>query len=190
MANTRTTRLENLVAALALGLHDDGTHAVEAATGLTGSGPAALLALDEFLDRANVAHIADVLGLTHSGAVRLVALLEAEGLAERWVGEDRRTVEVALTAEGRRRAARARVARSDVVGRVLDGVDASDAAVLERLMGDLVAAGVRARMHERADGGEGGAWWCRACDFGACGRPQGRCPAQTAAAAAREGESF
>ena len=29
MANTTTTRLENLVAALALGLHDDGTHAME-----------------------------------------------------------------------------------------------------------------------------------------------------------------
>ena len=74
MANPTPTRLENLLASLALGLHDDAARALEAATGLTGSGPTALLALDEFVGGANVGRLADVLGLTHSGAVRLVAL--------------------------------------------------------------------------------------------------------------------
>src|SRR5215218_1432718 len=103
MANPPPTRLENLLAAFALGLHDDTTRALENATELSGSGPAALLALDEFLDGANVGRLADVLGLTHSGAVRLVALLEGQGMVERWVGEDRRSVEVRLTNAGRRR---------------------------------------------------------------------------------------
>jgi MarR family transcriptional repressor of emrRAB len=183
MANLAPTRLENLLAALALGLHDDSTRALEEAAQLTGSGPTALLALDEFLGGANVRRLADVLGLTHSGAVRLVALLENEGLVERWAGEDRRNVEVRLTGAGRRRAARARAARDEVVRRVLAGVDVADVAVLERIMGDLVGAGVQERMRGRAEG-RARAWWCRTCDFGACGRPDGRCPAQTTAAAA------
>jgi DNA-binding MarR family transcriptional regulator len=183
MTNPPSTRLENLLGALALGLHDDGTRAIEAATGLTGSGPVALLALAEFLDGVKVARIADVLGLTHSGAVRLVAQLESEGLVERRVGGDRRTVDVRLTAAGRRRAARARVARDDVVRRTVADLDAADAADFERLLAALVRAGVRTRMDARADG-RTGAWWCRACDFEACGRPDDRCPAQAAAAAA------
>ena len=106
MANPAPTRLANLLAALPLGLHDDMTRALETATQLSGSGPTGLLALDEFLGGANVGRLADVLGLTHSGAVRLVALLEQEGLAERWAGDDRRYVEVRLTSMGRRRASR------------------------------------------------------------------------------------
>src|SRR4051794_31412787 len=181
MANPAPSRLENLLAALALGVHDDTTRALETATALSGSGPAALLALDEFLGGANVGRLADVLGLTHSGAVRLVALLEGQGLVERWAGEDRRSVEVRLTAAGRRRAAHARASRNDVVRRVVVGLDDADAAVLERVVTDLVAAAVEERMRERA-AGRAGAWWCRTCDFGACGRPDGRCPAQMTAA--------
>jgi len=182
MANPAPTRLENLLAALALGLHDDTTRALETATQLSGRGPISLLALDEFLGGANIGCLADVLGLTHSGAVRLVALLEQEGLAERWAGDDRRNIEVRLTSAGRRRATRARAARDGVVRRTLAGVDPADAANLERLVSDLVDAGVRARMRDRA-AGRADAWWCRTCDFGACGRPDGRCPAQLAAAA-------
>ena len=57
----------------------------------------ALLALEEFLGDAHVGRLADVLGLTHSGAVRLVGQLERDGLAERRTGADRRRVEVRLT---------------------------------------------------------------------------------------------
>ena len=39
----------------------------------------ALLALEEFLGDAHVGRLADVLGLTHSGAVRLVTQLERDG---------------------------------------------------------------------------------------------------------------
>ena len=111
-----------------------------------------MLALDEFLGGANIGRVAEVLGLTHSGAVRLVALLEQEGLAERWAGDDRRNVEVRLTDAGRRRAAHARAARDDAVRRTLAGVDPGDAANLERLVSDLVDAGVRARIRDRASG--------------------------------------
>ena len=46
---------------------------------MSGSATAALLALEEFLGDAHVGRLADVLGLTHSGAVRLVTQLETRG---------------------------------------------------------------------------------------------------------------
>jgi DNA-binding MarR family transcriptional regulator len=179
MADT-SPRLENLLASLTLGLHDDTTASLEEATGLTGSGPAAVLALDEFLGGANVRRLADVLGLTHSGAVRLVAQLDRAGLAERRTGPDRRTIEVRLTAAGRRRARRARAARATVLRHALTDLDADEAASLEHLLERVVAARVRARIERRAEG-HAGPWWCRTCDFSACGRPAGHCPAQIAA---------
>jgi DNA-binding MarR family transcriptional regulator len=180
MPNPPPTRLENLLGAVALGIHDDVTRALEGATGLSGSGPTALLALDEFLGGANVGRLADALGLTHSGAVRLVAQLEDDGLATRDTGRDRRNVEVRLTAEGRRRASRARAARHSMVRRIVAGLSPTEASRLEVLVSGLVVAGVQDRMRVRA-AGRGEAWWCRMCDFTACGRADGRCPAQTTA---------
>ena len=48
------------------------------------------------------------------------------------------------------------------------------------LLGKLVEARVASRI-ERRRSGESGPWWCRTCDFAACGRPEGRCPAQLTA---------
>lgn len=180
-------RLENLLASLSLNLADETTAALERASGLSGTATAALLALEEFLGAAHVGMLADVFGLTHSGAVRLVTQLESAGLAERQPGADRRRVEVRLTAAGRRRAAAARAARDEVVRETTRGLDRSEAAALEELLARLVAVRVAVRIERRGAGDpadQWGAWWCRTCDFAACGRPEGRCPAQVAAAAA------
>jgi len=176
-------RLENLLASLSLNLAEESTTALERASGLTGSATAALLALEEILDDAHVGRLAQVLGLTHSGAVRLVTQLESAGLAQRRPGADRRRVEVRLTAAGRRRATAARAARDDVVRETTRDLDGAEAAALEELLTKLIQTRVTARV-ERRRAGETGAWWCRTCDFAACGRPEGRCPAQAAAAAA------
>lgn len=175
-------RLENLLASLSLNLAEEGQAAMERASGLTGSGTAALLALDEFLGDAHVGRLADVLGLTHSGAVRLVALLEREGLVVRRAGDDRRRVEVRLTARGRHRAQAVRAARDEVVHQATTGLTDDEAATLESLLDTVVRTRVAARV-ERRRAGESGAWWCRTCDFTACGRPEGRCPAQVTAMA-------
>jgi DNA-binding MarR family transcriptional regulator len=177
-------RLENLLASLSLNLADEAQRAMERTTRLTGSGTAALLALGEFLGGAHVGALADVLGLTHSGAVRMVALLEKEGLVERRPGEDRRQVEVRLTSRGRAVAGRAREARSDVLTQGLADLEADEAAQLEALLDRIVRSRVRARMERRRTGEQAGAWWCRTCDLAACGRPEGRCPAQLAAVGA------
>jgi DNA-binding MarR family transcriptional regulator len=181
MAAPVNPRLENLLASLSLNLAEEATTALERASGLAGSAAVALLALEEFLGDAHVGRLAQVLGLTHSGAVRLVTQLEAAGLAERRPGDDRRRVEVRLTARGLRLAAVSRAARDAVVRETTRGLDGDEAAALEGLVEKLVEARVAARL-ERRRHGESGAWWCRTCDFAACGRPAGRCPTQVTAA--------
>jgi DNA-binding MarR family transcriptional regulator len=177
-------RLENLLASLSLNLAEEGQAAMERASGLTGSGTAALLALDEFLGDAHVGRLAEVLGLTHSGAVRLVTLLERDELAVRRAGADRRRVEVRLTRTGRERARAARAARDAVVHQAVTGLDPEQAAELETLLDRVVQTRVEQRVEQRVErrqAGEGAAWWCRTCDFAACGRTEGRCPAQVTA---------
>jgi MarR family transcriptional repressor of emrRAB len=176
-------RLHNLLAALALNLGEETNAVLERASGLAGSAAIALLALEEFLDDAHVGRLADVLGLTHSGAVRLVTQLEREGLAQRRTGEDRRRVEVRLTARGRQRAKEARAARAQVLHQATSRLSAAEADSLEELLDKLVTERVESRV-ERRRAGESDAWWCRTCDFTACGRPEGRCPAQVTAARA------
>jgi DNA-binding MarR family transcriptional regulator len=173
-------RLDNLLAALTLNLGEESAAALEGATGVAGSAAAALLALDEFLGDAHVGRLAEVLGLTHSGAVRVVTQLEGAGLATRRAGVDRRRVEVRLTVRGRRRARAARAARARLLQQATSGLTDIEAAALEGLLDKLVAARVEERM-ERRRAGDSGPWWCRTCDLAACGRPEGRCPAQTAA---------
>ena len=181
MALKTHPRLENLLASLSLNLAEEAGAALDGASGLTGSATAALLALAEFMDDSHVGRLADALGLTHSGAVRLVGQLEAKGLAVRCHGTDRRRVQVRLTAHGRRRARAARAARDAVMRAATRGLDEDEAATLERLLAKLIEARVTARVAARMTGASM-AWWCRTCDFSACGRPEGRCPAQTTAA--------
>lgn len=181
MAPATHPRLENLLASLSLNLAEEAVAALERVSGLTGSATAALLALDEFLDESHIGRLADALGLTHSGAVRLVSQLEADGLVVRRVGADRRRVEVRLTARGRGRARAARAARDAILRDATSGLDDDEAATLEELLAKLVEARVTARLADRR-AGKSPAWWCRTCDFAACGRPEGRCPAHATAA--------
>lgn len=178
---SRKPRLENLLASLSLNLTVESTTALEDVSGLSGSAAVALLALDEFLGDAHVGRLAEVLGVTHSGAVRLVSQLEAKGLAKRRSGDDRRRVEVRLTPAGRRRAAAARTARDAVIRQSITRLDTNEAATLETLLTTMVATRVAARMDQRHRGVPVGAWWCRTCDFTACGRAQSNCPAQATA---------
>jgi DNA-binding MarR family transcriptional regulator len=177
-----TARLSNLLAALTLNLAEESAAAMETAAGVKGAAGPALLALDEFLGNAHVGRLADALALTHSGAVRLADQLEQEGLVRRRRGVDRRRVEIALTPVGRRRAARARRARDRVIEDTIADLDAGQVASLEALVDQLVRTRVATRIERRRAGGTS-PWWCRTCDFSACGRDTGRCPARATATA-------
>lgn len=161
---------ENVVGALALALADRLREATEEAAGLRGALPAAVVALHEFAGGRPIEVLAGALRVTHSRGVRVVDRLEEAGLARRVAApDDRRAVQVVLTARGRRLAARIGQARAAVLADALDGVDA------ERF-GALAGRALANLAHTRQDARQ----ICRLCDVHACGHHDGRCPVTNA----------
>ncbi|HUA49453.1 MAG TPA: MarR family transcriptional regulator [Solirubrobacteraceae bacterium] len=178
-ADPTSDRLTNLVGAWSLGVADLVTSAAAAAAGRGGQAPAALVALHEFADGSTIDHLRRVLGISHSAAVRLIDGLDADGLVRRAVNaDDRRSVALTLTPRGRRTAQRVLNARHEAVHSTLEGLSEQEQRSLIRLAEVLSAQLVDLKLDERAQrGAPVSGWLCRLCDFDACGRPEGRCPA-------------
>ena len=100
--STAGGQAENLLGALGLAMSDRMGDAIVARAGHASSDAIALSALQDFLDAPTVDRLAEVLGLTSSGTVRLVDRLERAGLVTRRMGTDGRSTHVTLTAAGRR----------------------------------------------------------------------------------------
>ena len=151
-----------------------GTHALvvadrmREAAGMELSSAAVLTALETFAGGASIDALRRVLGLSHSGGVRIVKRLEAEGLVAREPDPaDRRAVRLHLTGDGRREARRLLAARQAALTPLLAGLGERESAALERLLERLLA---------RATGsGEDANRICRLCDPEICGHPD-RCP--------------
>jgi DNA-binding MarR family transcriptional regulator len=165
----------NLLGALSLAVSDRMGQAVTARVGSV-SDAAALSALHHFLTAPTIDLLAQALGLTSSGTVRLVDRLEAEGLVRRGaVGRgatssgDARATTVALTSTGRRRARQITEARRDLLSGALGVLDEGERRRFGELAGRILAGMVRPPGATR--------WTCRLCDTTACGRPRGECPA-------------
>jgi MarR family transcriptional repressor of emrRAB len=182
--NPTDRRLANLVAALSLAMSDQVADAAARASGLTNAAPAALVALHEAGRGRSIDYLSQLVGLTHSGAVRLVDRLVADGYVMRGDGKDARSIGLSLTRRGADAARRIRVARHDSVARSLATLDDEDRATLTRLCEVLLAnvTEVKLRRRDAGDKPTGGAL-CRLCDFESCGRPTGHCPTAKAAAA-------
>ena len=166
--------LANVLGALALVVTDElGRSVTEDVGSVTDA--AALSALAQFLDGATVDRVHQTLGLTPSGAVRLVDRLEGAGLVTRAPGPDRRSRAVLLTDAGRERAGAVGEARSAYLAGLVGALEPAEVEVLRGLLAKVMAAVVGAK--------NGGAWTCRLCDLTACRRAQGECPAQNAAQA-------
>jgi DNA-binding MarR family transcriptional regulator len=163
----------NLLGALALTFSDRLDGAVTAAARLSASDAAALSALHQFLEAPRVDLLAQVLGLSSSGAVRLLDRLEAAGLARRLPGTDGRVTAVELTAPGRRRAEAVTHGRSELAETALDALTPAERRQFGELAGKILASLVRPPSATR--------WTCRLCDLEACGRPLGHCPVYEAA---------
>jgi MarR family transcriptional regulator, negative regulator of the multidrug operon emrRAB len=159
---------------MALTLSDRIREATEAATGMAGGLPAALVSLREWADGSSVDVLAEAMRVSHSRAVRVVDRLEAAGLARRESDpSDGRRALVRLEPAGRELAERALEARSRVLLLAVAGLDAADLRDLERLVGavlDVTTVDVRAAMGT-----------CRLCDARACGHDEGACPVTRAA---------
>jgi DNA-binding MarR family transcriptional regulator len=143
-----------------------------------------LSALHHILDRPTVDAIGRVLGLSPSGAVRLVDRLAAAGYVTRGPGPDGRSRSVALTRKGQRAAVKVSAARANVLSTALSGLSTVEREQMHALLGRVLGALVTEKVGTAP--GEGG-WTCRLCDTGACGRPNGACPAANAAERAIRG---
>jgi MarR family transcriptional repressor of emrRAB len=176
-------RLANLLGAVATGVMDQVGAACAEATQLSGAGSDALIVMLDFSPRGSVHTLSQAVGLTHSGAVRLVDRLAEAGWVTRRPGDDARSVKIALTRRGRTVAERLRARRNEELVKALDGLTLRQRNDLLHACELVVANLTRQRLAQRAAGAPpaGGAL-CRMCDFAACGRPSGRCPATREAA--------
>jgi MarR family transcriptional regulator, negative regulator of the multidrug operon emrRAB len=164
----------NRLGAVAVTLSDSIREATEAATGMAGGLPAALVSLREWADGSSVEVLAEAMRVSHSRAVRVVDRLEAAGLARRESDpSDGRRARVWLEPPGRGLAERALDARADVLRAAVAALDAADMRELERLLSALLdATTVDVRAAKET---------CRLCDAHACGHYEGACPVSRAA---------
>jgi MarR family transcriptional regulator, negative regulator of the multidrug operon emrRAB len=156
----------NLLGALGLALADRLADASAVAGG--GSAAEALVTLYERRPGSAIDALARVLGLSHSGTVRLIDRLVAAELVERRRGADHRSAALYLTPAGRRAARRVLSQRETNVHAVLtlltDDQQAQLGAIAEVILRGLGAAPEAERR------------LCRLCDLEACGRSRGGCP--------------
>jgi MarR family transcriptional repressor of emrRAB len=174
MPEAYSLRVANRLGAAALTLSDGIREATEAATGMAGGVPAALVSLREWADGGSVEVLATAMRVSHSRAVRVVDRLEAAGLARRESDpSDGRRALVWLEPAGRELADRALDARARVLAAAVGELEAADMRDLERLLGALLDA---TTVDVRAASGT-----CRLCDAHACGHYEGACPVSQAA---------
>jgi DNA-binding MarR family transcriptional regulator len=164
----------NLLGALVLSLHDRMSEAFAEGPGQTETGAATLSALDQFLDGPTIGRLHQVVGLTPSGAVRLVDRLESEKHLRRVPGADARSTSVQLTKSGQRAARRVAETRAEVLQQALSGLSADERQALDALLSRMLVELIRGPGATR--------WMCRLCDMDACERDSGRCPVANAAA--------
>jgi DNA-binding MarR family transcriptional regulator len=159
---------------MALTLSDGIREATEAATGMAGGLPAALVSLQEWADGRSVDVLADAMRVSHSRAVRVVDRLEAAGLARRESDpSDGRRALVWLEPAGRELAGLALDARSRVLLSAVASLDAADARDLDRLIAAVLDSTTLDTSAARGT--------CRLCDAHGCGHYDGTCPVTQAA---------
>jgi DNA-binding MarR family transcriptional regulator len=159
-------RLENLLGAWSLTVTDRMAD-VGKASGLSATDQAALVTLLAHPDRP-VAWLGDVLGLTSSGATRLVDRLVASDWVARSAGDDTRQRRVRLTRAGAATARKMVAARGAVLADSLTGLGDGDRARLERILEQLVGASAVDLMPAMRT--------CRLCDRVACRADDHECP--------------
>src|SRR3954451_16335373 len=138
MSEAHISPVANRLGAVALTLSDAIRDATEAATGMAGGLPAALVSLSEWADGRSVDVLAEAMRVSHSRAVRVVDRLEAAGLARRESDpSDGRRALVRLEPGRRALGGTALEARAHALRSVVAQLDAADVRDLERLLGAL-----------------------------------------------------
>jgi DNA-binding MarR family transcriptional regulator len=162
-------RTANLLGAHALVVADR----MREAAGMELSSAAVLNALETFADGASIDALRRILGLSHSGGVRIVRRLERQGLIARERDpDDGRAVRLHLTAAGRRATRRVLTARIDAIAPLVEVLPEAERASFERQLERLLAGVTQGR--------EDANHICRLCAPDVCGHPE-RCPVTQAA---------
>jgi MarR family transcriptional regulator, negative regulator of the multidrug operon emrRAB len=156
----------NVLGAFGLVLADRLAAAAERVGGASAAG--ALVTLYGTRAAARIDGVAAITGLSHSGAVRLVDRLAADGLVERRRGADHRSAALHLTPAGRRTARRLLAERERAMHSVLSLLTPDQQGLLARIAADLLG--------QLSSSPEAEGRLCRLCDLEACGRSRGRCP--------------
>ncbi len=158
-------RDRNVLAAWAIAMADVVREATEGSTGLSGSAPAALVAIvaDPGL---SIEELRRVLSLSHPGAVRLVDRLIERGWILRETGFGR-TLRLEPTSQGREAERRLAAAREDAVATFLSELREPDVHAMAELVRPLLAT-------TASDGVDTMRRLCRLCDRAVC-EP---CPAE------------
>jgi DNA-binding MarR family transcriptional regulator len=166
-------RTANVFGALALMVADRAADAVTEAAGYSATAAAALSALHHFLDRPSVDLLRRVLGLTPSGAVRLLDRLAEAGYVERQPGTDGRSISVSLTEAGHEAAERVSAARAEVLTAALAVLSPAERRTFGKLASRVLVGLMRPPGATR--------WMCRLCDTATCDGGRGDCPIGQAA---------
>ncbi|AUI60232.1 MarR family winged helix-turn-helix transcriptional regulator [Amycolatopsis sp. BJA-103] len=168
---TDTDRTLNLLGAVVTGVHDQLVSAVESVAGRSGA-LAATLAMTAQYEGLTMGTLQRFLGVSRPATIRLVNLLESDGLAERrhLDDDDRRTTSVVLTDAGHREARHILAARRAVLEQLLPESSKQERVVLDRLLERMLATMIThpSRGYEV----------CRLCDISTC--PPSRCPVESA----------
>ncbi len=155
-----TRRTANLLGAAVLGLHDELRQSVEKRSGRSGEAPAALCALGHQPGLSNDA-LSRLLGLTHTGTVRLIDRLVADRLVERRPAlRDKRGVALYLTAVGETVRREILEDRGAALEPLVSRLSACEQETLATLLGKLLTAVSRDDTHKLRI--------CRLCDGGVC----------------------
>lgn len=158
-------RLENLIGAFSLSVTDRLLG--DSPAGTSTSEQASLVTLLAHPERT-VSWLGDVLGLTSSGATRLVDRLVEKGWVSRVGSSDSRERRLRLTPAGRRHARNALRQRDELVSASIATLSRTERVQLERLMERLVGNVTTSRLPALQT--------CRLCDRSACSSDRAACP--------------
>lgn len=166
-AMTTQPEIANLLGALSLAVMDRIEQGARDTIGHSGETPAALIVIG-YGPKTND-KLRRILGLSHSGTVRLVDRLVSDRLVERRPGKDGREVALHLTAKGAAARKELLSSRISAVAALVDVLSSSERKRLGELIRDVLARQDTSEMDRFTI--------CRMCDNGVCSN----CPLPTTA---------
>lgn len=167
-----TLKAANLLGAVSLALADRFQAEMSAEIGIGGAAVAAMVLIDAE-PGLTIEALAVVAGVAQSSMTRAVAQLHSAGFVTKSPGQDRRTISLQLTEEGRARLSRMLDRRARVLEAAVAAVAPADRASFERALGDILQSMPQAESDRFRI--------CRLCDEASCG-PHHACPVEQGAA--------